>query len=260
VSHEQRIEIRGGGANQSSANLAVKGGRGNGNSSNRGGGHGGFGCGRKGMAVDVAPSNKEFSASCARRKGTPSSGASRGLIPPFQDHRKSFFLCHCFLRCRHELVSELDKLMIHDKYHGGDQVHTPNGSGMKINHVGHGILHSPTSNLHLKYILHVLQTNKSLVYVNRFTRDNGVFLEFHPNHFCVKEQSTRKTLLKGRCECGLYPVKSSNKEVLGVVKPTTSLWHHHLGHASTVVVQQVLHCHQLPFARESNNSSVCDAC
>jgi hypothetical protein len=55
VSHEQRLEIRGGGGgNQSSTNLAVKGGRGN---NNRGGGRGGgggrgnYGHGHKGGCV-----------------------------------------------------------------------------------------------------------------------------------------------------------------------------------------------------------------
>ena len=49
-----------------------------------------------------------------------------------------------------------------------------------------------------------------------------------------------KNLLKGPCEGGLYPLKShspsqqsSNKHVLGAFKPSTSLWHSRLGHASS---------------------------
>jgi len=148
------------------------------------------------------------------------------------------------------ITSELDKLTVRDKYHGGEQVHTASGSGMRISHVGHGILRSPRTNLHLKNILHVPDSSKNLLSVNRFTRDNGVFLEFHPNYFVVKEQSTRKPLLEGRCENGLYPVRSPNKEVLGVIKPTVSLWHHRLGHPAAAVVQQVVHHHQLPVAKE----------
>jgi len=158
------------------------------------------------------------------------------------------------------ITSELDKLIVHDKYHGGEQVQTASGSGMRISHVGHGILRSPRTNLHLKNILHVPDASKNLLSVNRFTRDNGVFLEFHPNHFVVKEQSTRKPLLTGQCENGLYPVRSPNKEALGVIKPTMSLWHHRLGHPAAAVVQQVVHHHQLPVSQESNKSHVCDAC
>jgi hypothetical protein len=69
-----------------------------------------------------------------------------------------------------------------------------------------------------------------------------------------------RTLLKGKCEGGPYALKlSPNKEVLDVVKSSTSLWHHRLGHASTHVVQQVLSRHKLPFVKELNNNSVCDA-
>jgi len=72
---------------------------------------------------------------------------------------------------------------------------------------------------------------------------------------------TKKILHKGRCEGGLYPLQpSKNKQALGVIKPSTSLWHHRLGHASSRVVQQVLHRHKLPFAQESNKTRVCDTC
>ena len=88
-----------------------------------------------------------------------------------------------------------------------------------------------------------------------------IFLEFHLDCFFVKEQETRKTLLRARCEGGLYPLKQiPNKQVLGVFKPTESLWHHRLGHASTSVVQQVLSHHKLSFIRDSSNKSICDAC
>ena len=53
---------------------------------------------------------------------------------------------------------------------------------------------------------------------------------------------------------------AQNKQALGVIKPSTSLWHHRLGHASSRVVQQVLHRHKLPFIHESDKTRVCDAC
>jgi len=158
------------------------------------------------------------------------------------------------------ITSELDKLNVRDRYHGGDRIHTASGSGMEIKHIGHGVLHAPSTKLSLHNILHVPCANKNLVSANRIARDNNVFLKFHPDHFLVKEQSTKKRLLKGVCENGLYPVKPLNKEVLGVTKPTTSLWHHRLGHASTAIVHQVLHRHKLPFTKESNKASICDAC
>jgi hypothetical protein len=58
---------------------------------------------------------------------------------------------------------------------------------MEIAHVGYSTLRSPTSHIQLKSILHVPKAKKKLLSVHRLTRDNGVFLEFHPNHFSVKE-------------------------------------------------------------------------
>lgn len=136
------------------------------------------------------------------------------------------------------VTGELEKLTVHDKYHGDEQVHMASGTGMKINHVGHSTLHSLVNKLHLNNILHVPNANKSLVSVNRLARDNNIFLEFHPDRLFIKEQVTRRTLHRGRCEGGLYPLKPHpNKQVHGVFRPATSLWHHRLGHASTPIVQ-----------------------
>jgi histone deacetylase 1/2 len=164
-------------------------------------------------------------------------------------------------RATDHITSELDKMSIRDKYDGDDQVHIASGSGMKINHVGHSILHSPIRNLHLKNILHVPCASKNLLSVNHLVRDNNAFLEFHPNHFLMKEHDTKRIIFKGPCEGGLYPLKpQQNKEVLGVFKPTTSTWHHRLGHASQQVINQILSRHKIPFVRTSNNNEICDAC
>jgi histone deacetylase 1/2 len=113
--------------------------------------------------------------------------------------------------------------------------------------------------LRIFFMFHVLV--KNLLSVNRLVRDNNTFLEFHPNHFVVKEQDTKRILFKGSCEGGLYPLKPPlNKEVLGVFKPTTSTWHHRLGHASQQVVHKILSRQKIPFIRTQNNNEICDAC
>jgi hypothetical protein len=164
------------------------------------------------------------------------------------------------------ITGELNKMTIRDKYHGGEQVHAANGSGMEISHVGHSTLQSPSHKIHLRNILHVPSANKSLVSINRLTRDNNVFVEFHPKHFLIKEQGTKQTLHRGKCEAGLYPIKLSssesslNKQALGVAKVSSALWHHRLGHPSTPVVQHILSHHSLPASRDKNNNHVCDSC
>ena len=84
------------------------------------------------------------------------------------------------------ITGELDKLTIRDKCHGPDQIHSASGSGMEITHVGHSIVKTPMKNLHLKQILHVLETSKNLVSVHRFTRDNRVLIEFYPYFFWLR--------------------------------------------------------------------------
>jgi len=127
-------------------------------------------------------------------------------------------------------------------------------------------LRTPTSDIHLRQILQVPQASKSLLSIHRLACDNNAFLECRPNQFFIKEQGTRNTFLRGRCEGGFYLLKSSpsmsspNKQVLGVIKPSTTLWHHRLGHASTPIVQQVLNRHTLPFVKISNKNMICDAC
>jgi hypothetical protein len=52
-------------------------------------------------------------------------------------------------------TSELDNLVICEKYGGSDQVHTASGSGMPISHIGQTTIHSHDRDLVLKDILHV---------------------------------------------------------------------------------------------------------
>ena len=35
------------------------------------------------------------------------------------------------------VTGELERLHVHDKYHGHDQIHAANGAGMDIAHIGH---------------------------------------------------------------------------------------------------------------------------
>jgi hypothetical protein len=89
------------------------------------------------------------------------------------------------------IIGALNKLTVHDKYNGRDHVHTTDGNGMHISHIGHSVLHAPHSSLHLKNILHVPSASKNLLSVHRLALDNHVFLEFHPFFFLIKDMVTR---------------------------------------------------------------------
>jgi len=146
------------------------------------------------------------------------------------------------------ITGDLEKLSVRDKYRGGDQFHAANGSGMEIDQIGHSVVRTPNKNLILDNVLYVPQASKNLVSVHKLARDNDAFFEFHPSYFLIKDRTTKKVLLRGWCEGGLYPLKSfSNKQAHGVTKLSSSRWHSRLGHPSTTIVHQVLNKNKLPF-------------
>jgi hypothetical protein len=86
----------------------------------------------------------------------------------------------------HHMTNELSNLNLHLKeYTGIDQLQVGNGQGLRIHHSGIANLSSPHHNFHLSSLLHVPEITKNLLSVNKFTKDNNVFIEFHPIFFCV---------------------------------------------------------------------------
>ena len=130
----------------------------------------------------------------------------------------------------------------------------PTAKGMSISHIGNTVFHTPKRDFSISNVLHVPSANKNLVSVHQFTSDNDVFLEFHPTYFCIKDKDTKNPLIRGRCRDGLYPLPTFS-QVHHISKPSTTRWHHRLGHPSSVIVNRVLRDYNLSFTRES----VCDA-
>jgi hypothetical protein len=118
------------------------------------------------------------------------------------------------------ITTDLEKLTTRDKYLGHDQVHTACGSSMIIDQVGNSAIHTPSHDMSLNNILYFPKASKNLVSVHHFTRDNHTFLELHPWHFLIKDRASRKVLHHDKVEKGLYPLKSLEKQVLSVIKPS----------------------------------------
>jgi hypothetical protein len=72
----------------------------------------------------------------------------------------------------------------------------------------------------------------------------------------------RKTLLRGWCRQGLYPLPSKlfRRHAFSAIKPSLARWHNRLGHPSPPIVRKVIRSNNLPCVSESNNESVYDAC
>ena len=137
------------------------------------------------------------------------------------------------------LTNQLEKLHMKEAYQGSEHVHTANGEGMRISHVGQALIPTSSSrHLHLRNVLHVPTVTKNLLSVRRFTYDNRVSIEFHPNSVFVKDLLTGAILLRGRVRGGLYaldapPTTPLLKQAFSALKASSSQWHARLGHPAT---------------------------
>jgi hypothetical protein len=98
------------------------------------------------------------------------------------------------------ITSELDKLSMKEKYMGHEKIQTASGSGMRINYVDNSTLQTPTCHLVLNKILHIPSKQKSLLSVHKLTTVNPIFIEYHSRYFLVKDHTTRRILLLGKCK------------------------------------------------------------
>jgi hypothetical protein len=167
----------------------------------------------------------------------------------------------------HHLTNDLTNLNITaDEYTGNEQIRVGNGQGLKILHTGSAFLPSTHKHFSLKSLLHVPVIQKNLISVNKFTRDNNVFIEFHPFDFRVKDLHTHRLLLRGPSRDGLYiwpspltlPPSSSPSACLGE-RVSVDSWHRRLGHPALRIVRNVLSKHCLPVS-SNKPSQVCPAC
>ncbi|XP_066361342.1 uncharacterized protein [Miscanthus floridulus] len=159
ISYEQRKEMHGGGS-QSSVNVATKGGRGGNNSNpnqsrdcgdggrvgfHRGGGGrgnggrgngGGGGGGRNflfGVFCQLCGKEGHTVVRCFKRfdaifTGPPQKSASSATTTPYGVDTNWYVDS----RATNHIIGELEKLSFHDRYRGGEQVHTASGAGTNL--------------------------------------------------------------------------------------------------------------------------------
>ena len=94
---------------------------------------------------------------------------------------------------------------------------------------------------------------KPLLSVQKFCRDNHVYFEFHAYIFYVKDLITKKVLLSGQSNDGLYVLSESSATSVPqafwspCISATTDLWHRRLGHPTPHILDLLV----------SNNKIVC---
>jgi hypothetical protein len=159
------------------------------------------------------------------------------------------------------ITGDLGKLSMRERYNGHEQVHTASGACMNISHIGHSNYHTPLRNFRLKNILHIPKASKILISAHKLTYDNGVFIEIHPHFSLIKDLVSKEILHRGGCQGGLYPLPPNpRKQIFHVVKPTSTRWHHRLGHPSSIIIDKVVKNFSLPCSKDLSHESVCDAC
>jgi histone deacetylase 1/2 len=161
------------------------------------------------------------------------------------------------------ITHQLDRLNTHEKYLGRDNVKAANGTGMTIANIGKSIINTNSRPLLLNDVLHVPKTTKNLLSVHKLTRDNDVFIEYHPWYFLVKDRLTRRVLARGSSRGGLYPFgpgAAASRKFSFSATTSSELWHRRLGHPAQQVVQQIIRAFNLPCVSRSKNNPVCDAC
>jgi hypothetical protein len=169
------------------------------------------------------------------------------------------------------ITNNLNNLTIQQPFEGNDTVEVGNGSGLTIDNVGSALLHTPNSVFHLNKLLHCPNASANLISIQRFCVDNHCYFILTATHFFVKDMLTKATLLEGKTENGLYPLRFKGSSLkarraavalLGI-KTSSLIWHFRLGHPSNDVVSRVVKSFKLPVMHSNSDSNkiiICDSC
>jgi histone deacetylase 1/2 len=179
----------------------------------------------------------------------------------------------------HHLTQNERNLNNFAPYTGTNRVTVDNGKHLSISNTGSHRLVFNSHSFQLRKVFHVPFISANLISVAKLCSDNNALIEFRSNSFIVKDLHTKKVLMQGRLENGLYkfPVLYKNKKMayVGVHNPSTfhshrlspvynkvELWHHRLGHAVTNIVVQVMQSCNVSYERNKVVvcSTVCSSC
>jgi hypothetical protein len=94
------------------------------------------------------------------------------------------------------ITNELEKLSMREKYNGGDQIHTASGAGMAIKHVGQSTIVTPSRNLQLKNICMSLRLPRILFQFVDLLLITLPTWNFTPPIFWLRIRQPRKLCLK----------------------------------------------------------------
>jgi hypothetical protein len=141
----------------------------------------------------------------------------------------------------HNITNDFNNIYLHSEYQGNDTLKDGNDSGLQIHNVG--MICIPKAHFLLKDVLHVPYITKNFMLVNKLTRDNNLFVEFHPYYCYIKDKALGRLIASGKSDRDLYRNSlqvGQNKEAMVGEYTMFDQWHQRLGHPSSKIVQDVL--------------------
>ncbi|KAI4334853.1 hypothetical protein L6164_013562 [Bauhinia variegata] len=160
----------------------------------------------------------------------------------------------------HHITNDFGNLSLTSKYPGSDQLHVANGNTLPISHTGSATLHAPHSSITLPNVLYVPHVKHNLLSVSQLCNENNVSVEFFPSCFKVKALETGTTLLQGPNDQHVYKFHPHHPPQVNVAHsiPSTTQWHHRLGHPAARTLRHVISSSKLPVS--SSSSFSCTNC
>ncbi|KAL2542762.1 Uncharacterized protein Adt_03740 [Abeliophyllum distichum] len=110
----------------------------------------------------------------------------------------------------HHVTTDKENVDQAKEYGGKKNMVVGNGNSQQISHIGSKKFDVDSDKtLILQKLLQVPKIKKNLICVSKLTVDNNVPIEFFPNGCVVKDLPTRKALVQGKLEDGLYQLNLS---------------------------------------------------
>ncbi|KAJ0495264.1 putative RNA-directed DNA polymerase [Helianthus annuus] len=156
---------------------------------------------------------------------------------------------------QHMVKTDKDLINVVDVSEFNITVGHPNGTSVKVLKIGDMNL---TSEIVLKDVFYVPGYSVNLLSVYRLSKDNNVSVVFNNNSCVLQDSSSKRILMSGRQDCGLYFVGNSGNLMHAcfnsVIKSST--WHSRLGHPSDQVLAVLKQTLNIP----SSEHEPCEIC
>ncbi|KAJ0852860.1 putative RNA-directed DNA polymerase [Helianthus annuus] len=156
---------------------------------------------------------------------------------------------------QHMVKTDTDLINVVDVSEFNITVGHPNGTSVKVLKIGDLKL---TNEIVLRDVFYVPGYSVNLLSVYRLSKDNNVSVVFNDTSCLLQDSSSKRILMSGRQDCGLYFVGNSGNLMHtcfnSVIKSST--WHSRLGHPS----DQVLAVLKQTLNIQSSEHGPCDIC